>query len=336
MSYEPIVLRRASARLHAQRELRARERQLLQRRLYREYPELPRLDAALRGTMAELAELALSGRADHAKQLEDIRARNLELQRQRQDLLSKAGLGEDALDDTPACTQCRDTGWVGAHMCGCLKKLCAQEQLKQLSSMLDLGEKSFEKARLDVYSDRPWLGQSRSPRENMRRVIAVCEGYARQFPDYPLKNLFFSGGTGLGKTFLSACVARAVSENGHAVVYDSAINIFSRFETRKFAREADQEREARDDTRRYLKCDLLILDDLGSEMTTPFVQAALYELVNSRLASGRRTIVSSNLSMDDIRLRYTPQIASRLEGEFQELTFYGDDIRLTKRDSPAR
>ena len=162
----------------------------------------------------------------------------------------------------------------------------------------------------------------------MSRVAAVCEGFARQFPLYPLKNILLSGGTGLGKTFLSGCIARQVSEGGHSVVYDTAINLFAAFETRKFTRDAAEERQARDDTRRYLSCDLLILDDLGSELTTPLVQSTLYEVVNSRLQADKRTIISTNLSMDQIRERYTPQIASRIEGLYQELTFYGGDIRL--------
>jgi DNA replication protein DnaC len=214
-------------------------------------------------------------------------------------------------------------------MCACLKGLCAQEQLRALTALLNLtDEQSFDRLRLDVYSDQPWQGQSRSPRENMRRVIQVCGGYARQFPDYPLKNLLLSGGTGLGKTFLSGCIAREVSQRGYSVVYDTAIRLFSAFETRRFTRDAGEERQARDDTRRYLGCDLLILDDLGSELTTPLSQSSLYEVVNSRLQSGRHTIISTNLSMDHIAQRYTPQLASRIGGLYQELTFYGDDLRL--------
>ena len=188
-------------------------------------------------------------------------------------------------------------------------------------------EQSFDRLRLDVYSDLPWQGESRSPRENMRRVAAVCEGFARQFPDYPLKNLLLSGGTGLGKTFLSGCIAREVSERGFSVVYDTAIHLFAAFEAKKFSRDIQEGQQARDDTRRYLRCDLLILDDLGSELTTPFVQSALYELINSRLLADRRTIISTNLSMEQIAGRYTPQISSRIDGLFRELTFYGDDIR---------
>ena len=147
----------------------------------------------------------------------------------------------------------------------------------------------------------------------------------------PMDHILLYGPPGLGKTFLSACIARVVSEHGFSVVYDTAVNIFAQFETQKFSRDEDDTREARDGTRRYLGCDLLILDDLGSEMTTPFVQSALYQLLNTRLTGGKRTIISTNLTPDDIRRRYTPQLASRLEGEYHMLRFFGEDIRLQKK-----
>ncbi len=112
------------------------------------------------------------------------------------------------------------------------------------------------------------------------------------------------------------------------MVYDTAGNIFAQFEDRSSPGTAQDGREARDETRRYLNCDLLILDDLGSELTTQFTQSALYELVNTRLVAGRRTVISSNLSMEEAARRYSPQIASRLEGEYHVLHFFGEDIRL--------
>ena len=141
------------------------------------------------------------------------------------------------------------------------------------------------------------------------------------------------GAPGLGKTFLSACIARTVSESGFSVVYDTAVNIFTRFEEQKFARDRLEAGEAKDETRRYLGCDLLILDDLGSELSTPFVQSALYTLINTRLTADKRTVISSNLTMDQVRARYTPQIASRLEGEYRVLPFYGEDIRLLRKQT---
>ena len=331
MPYEPNVMRTALARLEGRRDRQERRRWKMEQELYAKEPRLRAVDAALRGTMADLAMLASGGRpiASDGPEITAIRARNLELQQERTALLAGLGYAPDALDGKPACARCGDTGWADGSMCACLKELCAQEQLKALTALLNLtDEQDFNKLRLDVYSDRPWQGQGRSPRENMRRIVAVCEGFARQFPDYPLKNLLFSGGTGLGKTFLSGCVAREVSRRGYSVVYDTAINLFAAYETRRFSRDAGEGRQARDDTRRYLNCDLLILDDLGSEHTMPSTRANLYELVNSRLQSKRHTIISSNLSTSEIGEKYGAQLSSRVEGLYQELTFYGSDLRL--------
>ena len=333
MSYDAAIVQRASARLARRKEIRERRRWDLEQELYRRQPRLRELDRAIGGTMPELAGLAISGKPIQADgpEIADIRRRNLELQAQRAELLHTLGYAPDALDPTPACTKCGDSGWAGAEMCTCLKELCAQEQMKALTALLNLtDEQNFDRLRLDVYSDQPWEGK-RSPRENMKRVVTVCEGFARRFPDYPLHNLLLSGGTGLGKTFLSGCIAREVSGRGYSVVYDTAISLFSTFEAKKFSRDLGQERQARDDTRRYLNCDLLILDDLGSELTTPLAQSTLYEVVNSRLQGGKHTIISTNLSMEQIGARYTPQVVSRLAGAYQELTFYGDDIRLMRR-----
>ena len=334
MSYDAAIVQRAAARLARRREIRERRRWDLEQELYRRQPRLRELDRAIGATMAELTGLAISGKpiAPDGPEIADIRRRNLDLQAQRAEVLHTLGYEPDALDDTPACKRCGDTGWTGAEMCTCLKELCAQEQMKALTALLNLtDEQDFDRLRLDVYSDQPWQGVDRSPRENMKRVVTVCEGFARRFPNYPLRNLLLSGGTGLGKTFLSGCIAREVSRRGHSVVYDTAISLFSAFEAKKFARDAGLERQARDDTRRYLHCDLLILDDLGSELTTPLAQSTLYEVVNSRLQGAKHTIISTNLSMDQIGARYTPQVVSRLAGAYQELTFYGDDIRRMAR-----
>ena len=331
MPYEPTVMRQALARLERRRESRERRRYRLEQELYARSPDLRKIDADLRGTVADLALLAAGPKPVEADgpEIAAIRARNEALQKERTRLLAELGCGADVLDSVPACPGCGDTGWADGRMCACLKELCAQEQLRALTALLNLtDEQDFDRLRLDIYSDRPWQGQTRSPRENMKRIAAVCEGYAKQFPDYPLKNLLFSGGTGLGKTFLSGCVAREVSRRGYSVVYDTAINLFSAFEARRFSRDAGEERQARDDTRRYLGCDLLILDDLGSEQNLPSARASLYEVVNGRLQAGRHTIISSNLSAGQIREQYGAQLASRVEGLYRELTFYGEDLRL--------
>ena len=330
MAYDPNVLRRATQAL----EQRRREHQLNKARLrtdaYARQPRLEELDRRLQGTMAQLVATALRRGEDPTRAVRGIKEENLALQRERAGLLSQLGLEPDALDESPACPHCGDSGWRGTQMCSCLKQLYTREQIAELSKLLDLGGQSFDTFRMDYYSTQPWGTGSRSPREQMQMIFSICRTYAERFGASPIKNLYLHGAPGLGKTFLSACIARAVSEQGRSVVYDTAGNIFAQFEDRKFQRGGDSQ-EARDETRRYLNCDLLILDDLGSELTTQFTQTALYEVVNTRLVAGRHTVISSNLSLAEVAQRYSPQIASRIGGEYHELWFFGQDIRALKK-----
>ena len=332
MPYDANVLRRATRRLEEESRLRREETERRRQEAYARQPRLEQLDRRIQGTMAGLVAAALRQGGDASAAVRAVREENQALQQERAVLLGAMGLPPDALDDSPACPLCRDTGWQGAKMCRCLRELCAREQIKELSKLLDLGEQSFDTFRLDYYSQTPYPGRGASPRGNMELVYDVCLSYATKFGRFALKNLFLSGPPGLGKTFLSACIARTVSENGFSVVYDTAGNIFAQFEARKFLRDSPDGLDARDETRRYLNCDLLILDDLGSELTTQFTQSALYELVNTRLVGGRHTVISSNLSMEEAARRYAPQIVSRLDGEYHVLHFFGDDIRLVRKN----
>ena len=331
MAYDPAVLRRASQRLEAARKERLERQADLRRRLFSQCPELSDIDRQLKGAILDIISSSLRKGSDPGPALQVIRDRNMELQQRQAQLLQDLGYPPDALEDTPSCKKCGDSGWRGTRMCDCLQALCAQEQVKELSKLLDLGEQSFDSFSLEWYSSLPWPGESLSPKENMEFIYDFCLNYAQKFGKFFFPNLLLTGDPGLGKTFLSACIARTVAENGFSVVYDTAVNLFARFEEQKFSKNVQEGQEAKDETRRYLNCDLLILDDLGSELTTPFVQSALYTLVNTRLTQGRATVISTNLSMDGIRSRYNGQTASRLEGEYRTLRFYGEDIRLQRK-----
>ena len=330
MAHDPIVLRRASEALEQQRRNHTLQKTRLRAQAYQRQPRLEQLDRQLQGTMAQLVAAALRKGENPAQAVRNIRDQNLALQQERAALLAQLGLDKDALEDTPLCPHCGDTGWRGTQMCQCLKALYAKEQIAELSKLLDLGEQSFDTFRMDYYSMQRQPGEPYSARENMEVILSLCKTYADHFGKNGIKNLYLHGAPGLGKTFLSACIARRVSELGFSVVYDTASNIFAQFEDRKFQRFGDN-LDARDEPRRYLNCDLLILDDLGSELTTQFTQTALYELVNTRLMAGRSTVISSNLSLNDVAQRYSPQIASRIQGEYHELFFFGQDIRALKK-----
>ena len=331
MAYDGKVMRLALQRFEEDRQRRQAQYQERRERIFARQPRLREIDGELRSTMSRIITSALRHGTDPRSAVAVLRDENLSLQAEKRELLQKMGLPEDALEETPACALCGDTGYRNGRVCRCLRGYYAREQQKELSRMLDLGHQSFDTFSTDWYPDRydPNIGVT--VREHMETVYDICGDFAHQFGKRPA-NLLLFGAPGLGKTHLSAAIAREVSEKGFSVVYDTAGNIFAQFDTRKFQRDSDDGREARDETRRYLNCDLLILDDLGSELTTQFTQSVLYELINTRLVAGRHTVISSNLSMEEAARRYSPQIASRLEGEYHVLHFFGEDIRLLKKN----
>ena len=319
MAYDGRVMRQALQRFEEDRQRR--------QRIYARQPRLREIDGELRSTMSRIISGALRHGTDPRSAVAVLRDENLSLQTEKRELLKKMGLPEDALEETPACALCGDTGYRGGRMCRCLRAYYAREQQKELSRMLDLGSQSFDTFSTDWYPDRYDRDIGVTVREHMETVYDICGDFAHQFGKRPA-NLLLFGAPGLGKTHLSAAIAREVSEKGYSVVYDTAGHVFGQFEQQKFAREE----EADDHVERVLNCDLLILDDLGSEMTTAFVHSALYQIVNTRLMERRSTIISTNLTPGELARRYTPQIASRIEGEYTLLPFAGEDIRRLKKE----
>ena len=315
MGYSIEVLKRARERLATEK---ADRESMLQQHLanaYRQVPRLAEIDRLLRQTMATTIQAAFSQGGDVQAMVEQVKKENLNLQKERAALVA-ANFAPGYLDDSPICSHCNGSGYIGSTMCECLNNLCREEQKKELT-LLSGHQETFQQFRLDVYPERDNI------RLLMERVYTTCRRYAENF-DENSGNLLFSGATGLGKTFLSACIARAVAERGYSVVYESAGHLFACLERAKF----DADEEARAQAAKYTACDLLIVDDLGTEMPGQFTTAALYTLINDRILRSKATIISTNLNSDDLPKRYNAQIESRLRGCFQRLVFLGDDIRL--------
>lgn len=329
MAYDGKVLRRALARYDENRQRNTEQFHTRQRICYQRSPRIEEIDSELSKTMAKIIATGLRQGADPVSSIAKLKEENLRLQRERGELLSELGYPPDYLEPRPSCERCNDTGWNGNEMCSCLRKFYVREQIAELSQLLDLGTQSFETFRLDYYSRARDYDQNLSPYQRMEKNYTVCRDYAHTF-SAASGNLLLSGDPGLGKTFLSASIARVVSEQGHSVVYDTAGHIFSRFEAQKFRLEDDNS-TVENDVSRYLRCDLLIIDDLGSEMTTNFVQSALYQVVNTRILTNRKTIISTNLNPTELGQRYGAAILSRIEGEYRILPFFGEDIRKLKR-----
>lgn len=323
MAYSAEVVRRARDRLAQAKEDRESENRQHLAEAYSRVPRIREIDMQLRRTMAQAAQAAFLSGSDGRDLLEQARLQNLALQQERAQLAARY-FEEGYLDETPICDKCGGTGFVGSSMCECLSELCRQEQKKEVS-ILSGSKESFSQFRLDYYSDRvdPQFGAS--PRLIMEKNFQKCRKYAAGFSANS-ENLLFVGGTGLGKTFLSACIARFVADRGYSVVYETAAHLFAKLEQAKFNPSEESRREAE----KYGSCDLLILDDLGTEMAGQFVTAALYSLLNDRILADKPMVISTNLNVDEMSRRYSPQIASRLHGGFSRLTFVGEDIRVLK------
>lgn len=324
MAYSEAILRRARARLEQDKAARERENEVHREIAYARFPRLAEIDRDLKQTMARLMSAALRNGEDPSETIAEIREKNLALQREREWILEAGGFEEGYLDDAPVCAKCGGSGYDGAQMCSCLRELCRQEQRKELTTLLGTGRESFEHFRIDVYPDSYAPELKGSPRALMQSNLNYCRRYAANFSEHS-ESLFMTGATGLGKTFLSACIARQVADRGFSVVYDTAIHLFSDFEAEKFAASLEENRGI---TQKYLACDLLIIDDLGTEMTTQFTVSALYHVINSRMMDRKPTIISTNLLPEGLETRYSPQIASRIVGTFHYIQFSGNDLRL--------
>ena len=323
MGYSAEVIKRARLRLEqAKADRESENRQHLQH-AYESVPRIREIDLELRQTMATAVQTAFSKGIDVREAMDRVKQVNLSLQQERAELAALY-FEEGYLDDAPICDRCGGSGYVGSSMCECLMELCRQEQKKELT-FLSVGRESFDQFRLDYYPDRIDSVTGFNIRAVMDKTYQTCRRYALTFSEKS-GNLLFSGDTGLGKTFLSACIARSVADAGHSVVYESAGHLFGKLERAKFGGSEEDRLEAE----KYSACDLLIVDDLGTEMGGQFVTAALYSLINDRILSGKATIISTNLTVEELSKRYNPQIASRLRGNYTRVAFLGDDIRVAK------
>ena len=252
MAYSAEVVKRARARLAQAREDRESENRQHLAEAYRRVPRIREIDMELRRTMAQAAQAAFVQGNDGRDLLEAVRRQNLELQQERA-ILAMEHFEEGYLDESPICDSCGGSGYIGSTMCECLLELCRQEQKKEVS-ILSGSKDTFSQFRLEYYPDQIDRNLGVNIRSVMEKTLQTCRRYALTFSEKS-GNLLFSGDTGLGKTFLSACIARTVADRGYSVVYESAGHLFANLEKAKFS----NDEAARENCRRYTDCDLLII-----------------------------------------------------------------------------
>ncbi len=290
--------------------------------LWMSLPELKELDRAIADLGLAALRTTISGGDDARDKIIALKEQSLALQDARKELLIKNGYPSDYTMPKYECEKCMDTGYVDSVMCDCMKRalILAGYESSGLGKLME--SQTFNTFSLDFYRSK------NDTYEKMKHNFETVKKFAEDFSNSKCLNLALFGGTGLGKTHLSTAAAKTVIDRGYDVLYVTAVGMIADFEKERFGSGySDTNAEG---LSRYFDCDLLIIDDIGTEVSNQFTISVLYNVINLRLAKKKSTMISTNLSPSELRTRYWDRIASRIFGEYTPLIFEGTDVRMQK------
>lgn len=325
MAYDVKIVERAAAEIARRRQQAESTARRHRDELLREIPELAAVQERIVSSGMQVPT-ALGRGEDGIRIIRRLRDENLAAQEERRRILAVHGYSEDYIRPQYTCARCQDRGYVGDQICACYQSLLEQYSYDALCERSPMELCSFDSFDLNYYPAAAQDGTS--PREYMAGILDYCRRYAADF-DLNSPSLFFCGATGLGKTHLSLAIAGEVIRRGCRVVYGSVPNLLAMAENEKFGR---SEQESGTTERAMTECDLLILDDLGAEFVTAYTVSVLYNVINTRLLTGRPVIISTNLTVAELEQKYSARITSRITGNYQYLRFYGEDVRQLKSE----
>lgn len=319
MSYNMQNFRRIREEYKEKYKIAEAEADARRRELWAKIEGLRELDRVLSATGPRLLN-AILGKSSES--FEKVKADAERLNHERAILLATHGYPADYSDPRYECEKCHDSGYVDGEICECMKLRLRMAGYESSGIAKLMGEQTFESFRLDYYRT------NQRSYENMSYVLRTMREYAESFNPDKSGNLLLLGGTGLGKTHLSTALAKTLIDNGYDVVYTGAIGMIADFEKNRFGNSAGG--ESGNDLDRYYSCDLLIIDDLGAEVSNQFTVSTIYNVLNNRISLGLPTVISTNLNQTELNARYWDRITSRILGEFRPLLFSGSDVRKLK------
>lgn len=293
----------------------------LKLKLYDKVPRLREIEMEIGLKGVELFESAIHGGS--AEKFDNFKNTSNKLKQERQNILINLGLSEDALEPQYKCKVCKDTGMLGIKKCSCFNKRLA-EKYYQMSNLGDILKKeNFDKFRYDIFSENV-TEEGISPYNNIRNISAEAIMAVDNFENKPL-NMLFYGHSGLGKSYMCNCIAKALIDKGYFVIYMSAYRLFTTMTNVRFNNATPDEKES---VKLLQECDLLVIDDLGTEGVNSSTNAEFFDILNTRLRTDKSTLISANLDLTDINITYSERIFSRLVGSFKIFKFIGSDLRM--------
>lgn len=316
------VMREYEQRQFANR--RDRDRRVAE--VYARIPQIEELDNNISTRAAACARRVLDGDTCARQQLKEELA---DMREQKETLLKAYGYPADYMEMRYRCPDCEDTGYRDGRRCHCFERARIRILYAQSNIQDVLTRENFRTFSYAYYDDRAALpGLGMTELEYMKLVVKRCREFAVGFPKQG-QNILFTGSTGVGKTFLTNCIAKELIDRYISVIYLSSQDLFEIFSRYKFSREAEEDVE--ETYRHILECEMLIIDDLGTEVNNTFVSSQLFYCINERINRRLGTIISTNLSMDMLRDTYSDRVTSRIMSNYMTVPLYGGDIRMKKR-----
>lgn len=302
------------------------EQQNRKEALYLKFPRLGEIDREMNLTGVQLAKAVLKSPSEHERIAGEVQDRLNKLASERESIFKLNGIPSDYLDVKYECNKCNDTGYLNnGEKCSCLMRELTRQTYKMSNLDKLLEKENFSTSDTELFSDEPFEGESLSPRKNMVNNLSIAQSFCFNFKKDNGENLLFYGNTGLGKTFLTNCIAKSILDKGYIVLYLTAFSLMDIVQSHRFSKEHPSKRE--DEYNLIFDCDLLIIDDLGSEMVNTFTNTELFNIINSRIIRDKKTIISTNLEPLEIAKIYTDRIFSRISKHFKKVKFYGYDLR---------
>ena len=327
MGYNEKIKRRAADILRERRLSAERAAEQRKERIFKEIPDAQMYERRLSGYGISAVKALIKG-GNVEEELKKLMNESLKTQSEFEKLLNQSGYSVSDTEPAFFCKKCGDTGYYELDnktvMCDCLKAAMTQAACEELNRSSPLSLSTFEDFDLKYYSMDIDDRYPRSPYEQMSRILRYCKNYADNF-SLSSGNIFMCGKTGLGKTHLSLAIANEVIKKGFGVIYSPAPKIVSTLEKEQFKRDKSA------DESMFTDCDLLIVDDLGTEFSTTFSKSAIYNLFNERLLSGKPVIINTNCGVDELEELYSQRFVSRIMGEAERLDFFGTDVRILKK-----
>lgn len=316
--YNTILREYDNRRLQSKYELDRRKEEV-----YKAIPVLSEIDAKMVEDSIKSAKLSLTGNTEALRHLEE---RNQLRSKEKQQLLESYGYPKDYLQPKYICNACQDTGYVENSKCHCFKQAIVDLLYSQSNVRDAIKVENFSTFTYKYYSDH-YIEETTNltPYENMKRVVKKAKRFIEEF-DEKYENLLIYGNTGVGKTFLSNCIAKELLDKAHTVIYLTSFQLFEILEKYKFNHEDDYE-NIRNQFDYILDCDLLIIDDIGTELSNSFINSQLYQCINERHLKQKSTIISTNLSFEQLKSNYSERIFSRITSNYILLKIVGEDIR---------